>query len=144
LKRRTELDRLVLDIETDGSVTPREALSQGAGLLMSQLDPYAACPLGTVAEPAATAHAAQQQDHGSTGAMRPVDELNLTVRSSNCLKAENIYWVGDLMQRSETELLRMPNLGRKSLNEIKLALASHGLTLRSPVRGWPPTGNGAH
>lgn len=70
--------------------------------------------------------------------MRPVDELELTVRSANCLKAENIYYIGDLVQRSETELLKTPNLGRKSLNEIKEVLASRGLTLGTRLEGWPP------
>ena len=70
--------------------------------------------------------------------LRPVDDLELTVRSANCLKAENIYYIGDLVQRSETELLKTPNLGRKSLNEIKEVLASRGLTLGTRLEGWPP------
>lgn len=144
VEQRTELDRLVLDIATDGSITPCEALSQGAGLLMAQLDPFAACRSGTLAEPAAAARVAQQRAHELAGLMRPVDDLDLTVRSSNCLKAENIYLLGDLIQRTETELLRAPNLGRKSLNEIKGALAVRGLTLGSMLQGWPPIGGSAH
>ena len=70
--------------------------------------------------------------------LRPVDELELTVRSANCLKAENIYYIGDLIQRSENELLKTPNLGRKSLNEIKEVLASRGLTLGMKLENWPP------
>jgi DNA-directed RNA polymerase subunit alpha len=72
--------------------------------------------------------------------LRPVDELELTVRSANCLKAENIYYIGDLIQRTETELLKTPNLGRKSLNEIKEVLASRGLTLGARLENWPPQG----
>jgi DNA-directed RNA polymerase subunit alpha len=72
--------------------------------------------------------------------LRPVDELELTVRSANCLKAENIFYIGDLIQRSENELLKTPNLGRKSLNEIKEVLASRGLTLGMKLESWPPAG----
>ena len=72
--------------------------------------------------------------------LRPVDDLELTVRSANCLKAENIYYIGDLIQRSENELLKTPNLGRKSLNEIKEVLASRGLTLGMKLENWPPAG----
>jgi len=72
--------------------------------------------------------------------LRPVDDLELTVRSANCLKAENIYFIGDLIQRSETELLRTPNLGRKSLNEIKDVLASKSLSLGMKLENWPPAG----
>ena len=76
--------------------------------------------------------------------LRPVDELELTVRSANCLKAENIYYIGDLIQRSENELLKTPNLGRKSLNEIKEVLASRGLTLGMRLESWPPAGLDKH
>lgn len=144
VEQRTELDRLMLDIATDGSITPCEALSQGATLLMAQLDPFAACRSGTLVESAAAARVAQQRARELAGLMRPVDDLDLTVRSSNCLKAENIYLLGDLIQRTETELLRAPNLGRKSLNEIKGALAVRGLTLGSMLQGWPQTGGSAH
>ena len=144
VEQRTDLDRLVLDIATDGSMTPREALSQGADLLMAQLDPFAACRSGTLDEPVAAARVAQQRAHELAGLMRPIDDLDLTVRSSNCLKAENIHLLGDLIQRTETELLRAPNLGRKSLNEIKGALAVRGLTLGSALQGWPPIGGGTH
>jgi DNA-directed RNA polymerase subunit alpha len=76
--------------------------------------------------------------------LRPVDELELTVRSANCLKAENIYYIGDLIQRTENELLKTPNLGRKSLNEIKEVLASRGLTLGMKLDNWPPAGLDRH
>lgn len=144
VEHRTDLDRLVLDIATDGSITPCEALSQGAGLLMAQLDPFAACRSGSPVEPDSVAGVEQQWPFELAGLMRPVDDLDLTVRSSNCLKAENIYLLGDLIQRTEIELLRTPNLGRKSLTEIKAALAARGLTLGSTLRGWPPTGRPAH
>ena len=72
--------------------------------------------------------------------LRPVDDLELTVRSANCLKAENIYYIGDLIQRTETELLKTPNLGRKSLNEIKEVLATRGLSLGMKLENWPPAG----
>lgn len=144
VEQHTDLDRLVLDIATDGSITPCDALSQGAALLMAQLDPFVACrPAGTL-EPVSAARLAQQRSYELAGLMRPVDDLNLTVRSANCLKTENILLLGDLVQRTETELLRTPNLGRKSLHEIKGALAARGWTLGSALHGWPPAGRGAH
>lgn len=144
VEQRTDLDRLVLDVATDGSITPCEALIQGAGLLMAQLDPFAGCQSGNPVEPSSDERLAQQRAHELAGLMRGVDTLGLTVRSSNCLKAENIHLVGDLIQRTEIELLRTPNLGRKSLNEIKGALAQRALTLGSTLQGWPPTGRAAH
>ena len=144
VQQRTDLDRLVLDIATDGSITPCEALSLASGLLMAQLEPFAACRSGILVDPAAATRVAQQRAHTLAGLMRPVDDLDLTVRSLNCLKAENVYLLGDLIQRTETELLRAPNLGRKSLNEIKGALAMRGLALGSALEGWPPTGGSAH
>jgi DNA-directed RNA polymerase subunit alpha len=143
VEQRTDLDCLVLDIATDGSITPYEALGQSAGLLLAQLDPFTKCRPG-ILEPVAAARLARQWAHELAGLMRPVDDLDLTVRSSNCLKAENIYLLGDLIQSTETELLRAPNLGRKSLNEIKGALAALGLTLGTTVQGWPHTGGAAH
>lgn len=142
--QRTDLDCLVMDIATDGSLTPYEALNQGAGLLRAQLDPFAACRPGALVEPGAAAHVARQRERELAGLMRPVDDLDLALRSFNGLKAANIVLLGDLIQRTETELLRAPNLGRKSLNEIKLALAERGLTLGMAVPGWPHPGGGAH
>jgi DNA-directed RNA polymerase subunit alpha len=142
VEQRTDLDRLVLEIQTDGSITPDEALREGALLLMDQLDPFAARRVDSQAEAAAETRLARERAHELAGLMRSVDELDLTVRSSNCLNAENIYLVGDLIQHTETELLRTPNLGRKSLTEIKDALAALGLTLGTAVPGWPPTGGG--
>ncbi len=136
--QRSDLDRLVLDIETDGSISPAEVLRQGVRLLMGQLDPIAASPLGLLPEPIPEPVPPWEEDFKRAGLLRPVDDLELTVRSANCLKAENVYFVGDLVCRTETELLKTPNLGRKSLNEIKDALAARGLILGMAVRGWPP------
>ena len=132
--QRTDMDRLVLDIATDGSITPCEALNQGARLLMAELDPYAVTHAWRCVTPI---------DSGHTDLMRPIDALDLSVRSSNCLKTENIYFVADLVQRTEMELLRTPNLGRKSLQEIKTALAALGLVLGSPLPAWPTAGRAA-
>lgn len=135
--QRTELDRLVLQIETDGSISPVEALREGAQLLRDQLDPFA----GAVeVSPGASSDGAREslaRDYERAGLMLSVEELALSVRSANCLKAEKVDLVGDLVQRTETELLRTPNLGRRSLNEIKAALAARGLTLGMAVPGWP-------
>jgi DNA-directed RNA polymerase subunit alpha len=134
--QRSELDRLVLDIETDGSISPAEALQEGAQLLSDQLNPFAS-PMDTSHEaPSDGARNGQEREHRLAGLMRSVDELDLSVRSSNCLKAQNLHRVGDLIQRTETDLLRTPNLGRRSLGEIKDALAARGLTLGMAVPGW--------
>jgi DNA-directed RNA polymerase subunit alpha len=134
VEQRTDLDRLVIDIETNGVVEPEEAVRTAARILVNQLSVFADLE-GTPAESEA-AHAPQVDPL----LLRPVDDLELTVRSANCLKAENIYFIGDLIQRSETELLRTPNLGRKSLNEIKDVLASKGLSLGMKLENWPPIG----
>ena len=132
VEQRTDLDKLVMDIETNGVVDPEEAIRYAARVLVSQLTVFAdlkGTPL-PVEQPKAP-----QVD---PVLLRPVDDLELTVRSANCLKAENIYYIGDLIQRTETELLKTPNLGRKSLNEIKEVLASRGLTLGMKLESWPP------
>jgi DNA-directed RNA polymerase subunit alpha len=134
VEQRTDLDKLVLDVETNGVVAPEEAVRYAARLLVEQLSVFAALE---GAEPAIEAARAPQID---PVLMRPVDDLELTVRSANCLKAENIYYIGDLIQRTENELLKTPNLGRKSLNEIKEVLASRGLTLGMKLDNWPPAG----
>ncbi len=137
VEQRTDLDKLVMSIETNGAITPEEAVRQSARLLVEQLSVFAA--LEGVAEPlgAGGARAATQVD---PILLRPVDDLELTVRSANCLKAENIFYIGDLIQRTENELLKTPNLGRKSLNEIKEVLAARGLTLGMKLENWPPSG----
>lgn len=134
VEQRTDLDRLVIDIETNGVVAPEEAVRQSARILVEQLSVFAALE---GAEPSIEAARTPPVD---PILMRPVDDLELTVRSANCLKAENIYYIGDLIQRTENELLKTPNLGRKSLNEIKEVLASRGLTLGMKLENWPPSG----
>jgi DNA-directed RNA polymerase subunit alpha len=134
VEQRTDLDKLIIDIETNGAIEPEEAIRYAARILVDQLSVFAA--LEGIA-PAVEEKKAPQVD---PILLRPVDDLELTVRSANCLKAENIYYIGDLIQRTETELLKTPNLGRKSLNEIKEVLASRGLTLGMKLENWPPAG----
>ncbi|MBW7860007.1 MAG: DNA-directed RNA polymerase subunit alpha [Rhodocyclaceae bacterium] len=134
VEQRTDLDRLVIDIETNGAVDPEEAIRYAARVLMDQLSVFADLE-GT--EPVDVKLPEESID---PVLLRPVDDLELTVRSANCLKAENIYYIGDLIQRTETELLKTPNLGRKSLNEIKEVLATRGLTLGMKLENWPPAG----
>ncbi|CAM4369330.1 DNA-directed RNA polymerase subunit alpha [Kerstersia similis] len=138
VEQRTDLDKLVLDIETNGVITPEEAVRQSARILMDQISVFAALegPGESAYEQPSRAGAPQIDPV----LLRPVDDLELTVRSANCLKAENIYYIGDLIQRTENELLKTPNLGRKSLNEIKEVLAARGLTLGMKLENWPPLG----
>ena len=135
VEQRTDLDKLVMEIETDGSVSAEEAIRTSARILVEQLTVFASLEGAEKALEAGAAASSQQFD---PILLRPVDDLELTVRSANCLKAENIYYIGDLIQRSETELLKTPNLGRKSLNEIKEVLAARGLTLGMKLESWPP------
>jgi DNA-directed RNA polymerase subunit alpha len=135
VEQRTDLDKLVMTIETNGAITPEEAVRQSARILVEQLSVFAA--LEGVAEPV---HSQRTSPDVDPILLRPVDDLELTVRSANCLKAENIYYIGDLIQRTENELLKTPNLGRKSLNEIKEVLAARGLTLGMKLENWPPVG----
>ncbi len=135
VEQRTDLDKLVMEIETNGSISAEEAIRTSARILVEQLSVFASLEGAEKAMEAAGAASAQQFD---PILLRPVDDLELTVRSANCLKAENIYYIGDLIQRSETELLKTPNLGRKSLNEIKEVLAARGLTLGMKLESWPP------
>ena len=138
VEQRTDLDKLVLEIETNGAVGPEEAVRAAAKILVEQLAVFAQLEGSELAfdQPAQRSGAATFDPI----LLRPVDELELTVRSANCLKAENIYYIGDLIQRTENELLKTPNLGRKSLNEIKEVLASRGLTLGMKLENWPPSG----
>src|SRR6516225_1281620 len=135
VEQRTDLDKLVMNIETNGVISPEEAIRQSARILVDQLSVFAALE-GTETAAEAPSRAPQIDPI----LLRPVDDLELTVRSANCLKAENIYYIGDLIQRTENELLKTPNLGRKSLNEIKEVLASRGLTLGMKLENWPPAG----
>jgi DNA-directed RNA polymerase subunit alpha len=135
VEQRTDLDKLVMTIETNGAISPEEAVRQSARILVEQLSVFAS--LEGMAEPVSAQRASPSVD---PILLRPVDDLELTVRSANCLKAENIYYIGDLIQRTENDLLKTPNLGRKSLNEIKEVLATRGLTLGMKLENWPPVG----
>ena len=134
VEQRTDLDKLIMEIETNGVIEPEEAIRTAARILMEQLSVFA--DLEGTALPIKHQKAVQVDPL----LLRPVDDLELTVRSANCLKAENIYYIGDLIQRTENELLKTPNLGRKSLNEIKEVLAARGLTLGMKLENWPPAG----
>jgi DNA-directed RNA polymerase subunit alpha len=138
VEQRTDLDRLVVEIETNGAITAEDAVRSSAKILVEQLAVFAQLEGNELA--AFDAPAPRSTAQVDPILLRPVDELELTVRSANCLKAENIFYIGDLIQRTENELLKTPNLGRKSLNEIKEVLASRGLTLGMKLEGWPPSG----
>ncbi|HSH73825.1 MAG: DNA-directed RNA polymerase subunit alpha [Methylophilaceae bacterium] len=134
VEQRTDLDKLVMDVETNGVMEPEQAIRDAARILIGQLSVFADL------EGAPTEIEVKHAPQVDPILLRPVDDLELTVRSANCLKAENIYYIGDLIQRGENELLKAPNLGRKSLNEIKDVLASKGLTLGMKLENWPPVG----
>ena len=132
VEQRTDLDKLVLDLETNGTIDPEEAIRRAATILQQQLAVFVDL------ESEAQSEASDSEDEVDPILLRPVDDLELTVRSANCLKAENIYYIGDLVQRTEVELLKTPNLGKKSLTEIKDVLASRGLSLGMRLDSWPP------
>lgn len=132
VEQRTDLDKLIIDLETDGTVDPEEAIRTSAAILQHQLSSFVDLKqeqqrLSPIQKPSM-----------DPILLRPVDDLELTVRSANCLKAENIFYIGDLVTRTEVELLKTPNLGKKSLNEIKSVLASHSLSLGMKLDDWPP------
>jgi len=131
VEQRTDLDKLVLDLETNGTIDPEEAIRRAATILQCQLASF----VDLAVEPVKTAE--EDSDAIDPILLRPVDDLELTVRSANCLKAENINYIGDLVQRSETDLLKTPNLGKKSLNEIKTILSSKGYSLGTYIENWP-------
>ena len=141
VEQRTDLDKLVVEIETNGSINAEDAVRASAKILVEQLAVFAQLE-GHELDPFKPGNGGQRatSERFDPILLRPVDELELTVRSANCLKAENIYYIGDLIQRTENELLKTPNLGRKSLNEIKEVLASRGLTLGMKLENWPPAG----
>ncbi|HEX2518320.1 MAG TPA: DNA-directed RNA polymerase subunit alpha [Castellaniella sp.] len=139
VEQRTDLDKLVLDIQTNGVISPEEAVRQSARILMDQISVFASLADKDTGQ-LTTSTPLGQDAAIDPVLLRPVDDLELTVRSANCLKAENIYYIGDLIQRTENELLKTPNLGRKSLNEIKEVLAARGLTLGMKLENWPPVG----
>ena len=132
VEQRTDLDKLVIDLETNGTIDPEEAIRRAATILQQQLAVFVDL------EGQTQAAAAEAADEVDPILLRPVDDLEPTVRSANCLKAENIYYIGDLVQRTEVELLKTPNLGKKSLTEIKDVLASRGLSLGMRLENWPP------
>jgi DNA-directed RNA polymerase subunit alpha len=132
VEQRTDLDKLVLDLETNGTIDPEEAIRRAATILQQQLAVFVDL------ESEGESESVVEEDEVDPILLRPVDDLELTVRSANCLKAENIYYIGDLVQRTEVELLKTPNLGKKSLTEIKDVLASRGLSLGMRLDNWPP------
>lgn len=133
VEQRTDLDKLVIDLETNGTLDPEEAIRRSATILQQQLAPFVDLKSSPVSKDIA------DQQAVNPIFTRPVDDLELTVRSANCLKAESIYFIGDLVQRTENDLLKTPNLGKKSLTEIKSVLASHGLSLGMRLDNWPPS-----
>ena len=129
---RTDLDKLVLELETNGTIDPEESIRRAATILQQQMAVFVDLQGETAEEPE------EKEEEIDPILLRPVDDLELTVRSANCLKAESIYYIGDLIQRTEVELLKTPNLGKKSLTEIKDVLASRGLSLGMRLENWPP------
>tara|TARA_R110000782_G_scaffold117364_3_gene207567 strand:- start:10656 stop:11720 length:1065 start_codon:yes stop_codon:yes gene_type:complete len=141
-----DLDKLSLTIETDGTVTPEDAIAYAARILQDQLQLFVHFDEALAAPTAVSAGAgagAQSESESNANVinrylLKKVDELELSVRSANCLKNDNIIYIGDLVQKTEAEMLRTPNFGRKSLNEIKEVLSSMGLRLGMDIPGWPP------
>jgi DNA-directed RNA polymerase subunit alpha len=132
VEQRTDLDKLIIDMETNGTLDPEEAIRRASTILAEQLDAFV--DLRDVTEVVEK----EEKPAFDPILLRPVDDLELTVRSANCLKAEAIQYIGDLVQRAEVELLKTPNLGKKSLTEIKDVLASRGLSLGMRLENWPP------
>ena len=133
VENRTDLDKLTLDVQTNGTIDPEEILRLAATILQRQLMAFAELGFET-----------EEEEEDETPPvdpimLRPVEELELTVRSANCLKVEKIHYIGDLVSRRESDLLKTPNLGRKSLNEIKDVLAARGLALGLELDNWPPS-----
>jgi len=142
-----DYDKLTLNVETDGTITPEDAVAYAARILQDQLALFVhfddsavtrAAPIGHAAPAAAGGEAAGDTAQINRYLLKKVDELELSVRSANCLKNDNIIYIGDLVQKTEAEMLRTPNFGRKSLNEIKEVLSSMGLRLGMEIPGWPP------
>ena len=133
VEQRTDLDKLIINLETNGTIDPEEAIRRAATILQQQVAVFVDL------ESEAEVETVEEEDEIDPILLRPVDDLELTVRSANCLKAENIYYIGDLIRRTEVELLKTPNLGKKSLTEIKDVLASRGLSLGMRLENWPPS-----
>ena len=134
VEQRTDLDKLVIELETNGTIDPEEAIRKAATILQEQLSTFVDLQSKEEAKPQL------MEVEIDPILLRPVDDLELTVRSANCLKAEQIYYIGDLVQKTEVELLKTPNLGKKSLTEIKDVLAMRGLALGMRLENWPPPG----
>jgi DNA-directed RNA polymerase subunit alpha len=134
VEQRTDLDKLIIEMETNGTIDPEEAIRRAATILAEQLDAFV--DLRDIRQP----EVKEDKPEFDPILLRPVDDLELTVRSANCLKAETIHYIGDLVQRTEVELLKTPNLGKKSLTEIKDVLAQNGLSLGMRLENWPPAG----
>ncbi|HUL12855.1 MAG TPA: DNA-directed RNA polymerase subunit alpha [Methylococcaceae bacterium] len=134
VEQRTDLDKLILELETNGTIDPEEAVRHAASILNEHLSVF----VDLKSEVTPRAH--DERPSFDPLLLRPVDDLELTVRSANCLKAENIFYIGDLIQRTEVDLLKTPNLGKKSLTEIKDVLATKGLSLGMRLENWPPEG----
>ena len=134
VEQRTDLDKLVIDIETNGTLDPESAIRRAATILQDQLSSFVDLEGRQVEQPQ------EKEQEIDPILLRPIDDLELTVRSANCLKAENIFYIGDLIQKTEVELLKAPNLGKKSLTEIKDVLAAHDLSLGMKLENWPPPG----
>lgn len=132
VEQRTDLDKLIIELETNGTLDPEDAIRRCATILQHQLAAFV--ELQAEVEQVED----KAEDEVDPILLRPVDDLELTVRSANCLKAESIYYIGDLIQRTEVELLKTPNLGKKSLTEIKDVLAQRGLSLGMRLDNWPP------
>ena len=132
VENRTDLDKLTIELQTNGTLDPEEAIRISASILQRQLHSFVDMKFEESRLDSKVSH-----DFDPV-LLRPVDDLELTVRSANCLKAENIYYIGDLVQKSENELLKTPNLGKKSLTEIKDVLASRSLSLGMKLENWPP------
>lgn len=132
VEQRTDLDKLIIELETNGTLEPEEAIRRAATILQQQLSAFVDLKDERAVE------TKKQEPAFDPILLRPVDDLELTVRSANCLKTENIHYIGDLVQRTEVELLKTPNLGKKSLTEIKDVLAAHGLSLGMRLENWPP------
>ena len=135
VEQQTDLDKLIITIETNGTIDPERAVRDAAGILRSQLAVFVDLSSEEQSEPEG-----REEIEVDPILLRSIDDLELTVRSANCLKAESIYYIGDLIQRTEVELLKTPNLGKKSLTEIKDVLAARGLSLGMRLENWPPSG----
>ena len=133
VEQQTDFDKLIIELETNGTIDPEQAVKEAASILRNQLEVFA-----DISVEAEEEESAQEEVIIDPTLLRSIDDLELTVRSANCLKAESIYYIGDLVQRTEVQLLKTPNLGKKSLTEIKDVLAERGLALGMTLENWPP------